>query len=525
MTFKINPLHATDSYKLGHRKMYPKGTTMVFSNMTPRSDRLFRDLVPAHVYDGKLVHFGLQALVKQMVELWKEEFFSKDADEVCARYARRISTFVGADTVTTDHVRALHKLGSLPISIHALPDGTVTNFKVPVFTVFNDNPDFYWLVNYLETYLSDEYWKPATSATIARYYRRILEKYADETGAPKEFIDWQAHDFSCRGMSGMMDAAMTGSGHLTQFTGTDTLVAVDYVEYFYGISSPETLIGGSVPASEHSVMTMGGPEGELELFRRLIKHEYPNGIVSLVSDSYDFWKVITEYTVALKDDILARGSDALGNSKVVFRPDSGDPVRIIAGYTEDEISRLPDGRIVVKSEPGMFITENEAKGAVQCLWDIFGGTETEKGYKSLSQRVGLIYGDSITMHRADQILSILKEKGFASNNIVFGVGSYTYQYITRDTLGFAVKATYGEVNGEGRMIFKAPKTDSGAKHSARGCVDVEFVGGEYVLVDGMTFTNWDQNGSVSALTTILFSGSPSWSEGIEAVRARARGEK
>lgn len=194
-------------------------------------------------------------------------------------------------------------------------------------------------------------------------------------------------------------------------------------------------------------MCMGGNETELEMFRRLITEVYPSGIVSIVSDTWDFWKVITEYATALKPEILARQVNALGMAKVVFRPDSGDPVKIICGYTCEEITeyqlnnlwnlQLRDFEVAIfdgkyyriwdtsENDDGVElveISEPEAKGAVECLWDIFGGTVNEKDYKVLNERVGLIYGDSITYDRANQILDGLKEKGFASSNIVFGIG-------------------------------------------------------------------------------------------------------
>jgi len=117
-------------------------------------------------------------------------------------------------------------------------------------------------------------------------------------------------------------------------------------------------------------------------------------------------------------------------------------------------------------------TTPEEKGAVECLWDIFGGTINAKGYKELDQHVGLIYGDSITLQRAQEILEKLEQKGFAASNVVFGIGSYTYAYVTRDTYGFAVKSTYGEINGVPQEIFKDPVTDSGVKKSAVGLIRV-----------------------------------------------------
>ena len=161
----------------------------------------------------------------------------------------------------------------------------------------------------------------------------------------------------------------------------------------------------------------------------MITETYPAGIVSIVSDTWDYWKVITEFIPTLKSEILAR------DGKVVIRPDSGDPVKIICGD--------PDAK------PG----SPEFKGSVECLWETFGGTETATGYKLLDGHIGLIYGDSITLERCEAICSQLEAKGFASTNVVFGIGSYTYQYVTRDTFGFAMKATYGEVNGKGLSLI------------------------------------------------------------------------
>jgi len=206
----------------------------------------------------------------------------------------------------------------------------------------------------------------------------------------------------------------------------------------------------------------------------------------VVSDTWDFWQVITGFAVTLKDEILARTPDALGNAKVVFRPDSGDPVRILGGYRDSEVSGpAADGRYQV-IETGEWISDAERRGAVQCLWDIFGGSESERGYKMLNPRVGLIYGDSITLARARDILKLLADKGFASSNVVFGIGSYTYQYLTRDSFGWALKATYAEVDGIGRELVKDPITDSGVKRSAQGLLRVEQEGDRFVLYDRQT---------------------------------------
>jgi nicotinamide phosphoribosyltransferase len=305
-------------------------------------------------------------------------------------------------------------------------------------------------------------WKPITSATTAYQYKKLMTNYALKTGTPLDFIPFQCHDFSFRGLSSVQDAIISGAAHLTSFCGTDTVLAIDLLENYYSANADHEMIGVSVAATEHSVMAMGMQDGELETFRRLIEDLYPKGIISVVADTWDFWKVITEYTVILKNKILAR------DGKLVIRPDSGDPVKIICGDF-----RAPQG-------------SPEYKGAVECLWEIFGGSLSPTGYKMLDSHIGLIYGDSITLDRAHNILQRLDKKGFASGNVVFGIGSYTYQYVTRDNLGFAVKATSGIVNGDRRDIFKNPKTDGGTKKSAKGLLRVEENSNTYVLYEQQT---------------------------------------
>jgi nicotinamide phosphoribosyltransferase len=491
--FGIFPAHATDFYKTGHIRQYPKGTQYVYSNFTCRSDK-WASVLPD--FDHKVVFFGLQGVCQWLLrDSWNREFFDRPKDEVIFKYKRRMDSALGVGAVDISHMEALHDLGYLPVRIKALPEGSRVDIRVPLWTITNTLPEFYWVTNYLETQLSAELWKPITSATVAYEYRRLFERYAKATGGGA-FLPFQGHDFSMRGMSGIWDATQSGAGHLLSFKGTDTISAIDYLEDYYlgGLSS---FIGGSVPATEHSVMCMGGEDDELETFRRLIADVYPSGIVSIVSDSWDFWKVLTEYSTSLRDVILNR------DGKVVFRPDSGDPVKIIVG------------------DPGAPAGTPAFKGAVECLWEVFGGTMTEKGYKTLDSHVGLIYGDSISLQRADAILGGLADKGFSSDNIVFGIGSYTYQYVTRDTFGTAIKATFGIVNGEARELSKNPKTDSGVKKSAKGLLRVEFEDGKYVLYDQQT-ADQELGG---LLETVFLDGSVVRASSLDDIRERLLGDK
>jgi len=265
-----------------------------------------------------------------------------------------------------------------------------------------------------------------------------------------------------RGMAGIEAAVTSSAGHLLSFTGSDTIPAIEFFEEYYNANSDTELVAGSVAATEHSVMCMGTTEGEFDTFKRLVCNVYPKGIVSIVSDTWDLWRVLTDYLPRLKNEISGR------EGKVVIRPDSGDPVDIICGNANGK-------------------TEEERKGVIELLWDVFGGSTNSKGYKELIPQIGAIYGDSITVDRATQICERLKLKGFASTNVVLGIGSFTYQYNTRDTFGFAMKATYGEVNGQGREIFKDPITDDGTKKSAKGLMKIVLEDGAYKLIDGVTW--------------------------------------
>lgn len=491
---KLNPLTQIDFYKSGHVFQYPAGTEYVYSNFTARADRLAPVLRkgPAR-FDHRLVFFGLQGFILDfLIDSFNQGFFDRPKGEVIRAYRRRMDRALGAGAVPTAHIEALHDLGYLPLSIKALPEGSKVEIWVPMFTVVNTVPEFYWLTNYIETVLSNTLWKPVTVATLAHQYRRLLEHWATETGASRDFINWQAHDFSARGMSGPEDSARSSAAHLLSFTGTDTVSAIDYLEACYGADSDLELVGGSVPATEHSVMCMGGAADERETFRRLVTEVYPTGVCSIVSDTWDFWRVITDFTVALKDAILSRRPDASGMARVVFRPDSGDPMRILTGYLDEELERDAAGQCVRHNEgnyrvaeTGMPITPAERQGAVQCLWDVFGGTVTDKGYRVLNERVGLIYGDAITLARAEDILMRLARKGFASSNVMFGVGSYSYQYLSRDSFSMAMKATSGVVNGERRDLIKEPLTDL-SKCSAAGLLRVERTDSGFVLHDRQT---------------------------------------
>lgn len=556
----IAPETTIDGYKVDHRRQYPEGTELIVSNLTCRGTR--------RPNTDKVVFFGLQYFIKEyLIREWMDNFFNLPKETVVARFKRRIDNYLGPNQVGTKHIEELHDLGFLPLSIYALPEGSVHKLRIPSIVIHNTLPQFFWLTNYLETILSTTIWGPCTSATTAFQYKKLLSKYAIETVGDTGFVQWQGHDFSFRGMYGLEAAVMSGGGHLTSFTGTDTIPAIDWLEQYYNANSDKELIGGSVAATEHSVacstilnfvekvrISNGQitPDeqmnlADIEYVKHLITEVYPEGIVSIVADSFDYWNTITNTARVLKDVILAR------NGKVVFRPDTGDPVKVVCGYTGivnytdskyiNHIKSLDEAQEWAKEDllelvykmtahgeyggnihSSIFKYDNkyykitidifwnrhdkqyyyvdgvtikscvevelshEEKGSIECLWEIFGGTVTEKGYKVLDSHVGLIYGDSITLERAEKICQGLKDKGFASTNVVYGIGSYTYQYVTRDTDQYAVKATFCRVNGKDIPIYKKPKTGDGMKNSAFGLTAVfKDADGEFYLKDNATW--------------------------------------
>lgn len=508
----VCPTLLSDGYKMDHRRQYIPGTRYVTANMTPRKSRI-------KGCDHVIV-FGVQYyIISTLIERWTNDFFAVPIEEITADYVAEMTEYTlskeAALAIGTDHWKALHQLGYLPLEIRSLEEGTRCPIKVPVYMVKNTHPDFFWLTNFIETDMSAETWGTMTSATLANQYREIFERWAIKTGGDLNFVPFQGHNFSYRGMLGREAAAIVDMGHATSFAGSDTVHGRKYLKHYYDATQTgfDDIITCSVFATEHAVMcTSTGfyikkynltwekyGEAEFEVFKRLITELYPNGIVSIVSDTWDLWKVLVEYMVRLKTEIMAR------NGKVVIRPDSGDPVDIMCGWEYQEIKDKNEyeGKFkFIKFENEFYTAEfdgdedveewiftkvnkqpskPEIKGVIELLWDVFGGT-TNVGadgntYKFLDSHIGAIYGDSINLERAEAICQRLADKGFGSTNWIAGIGSYTYQYVTRDTFGFAQKATFAEIEIDDFMygieVFKDPITDDGTKKSARGRLRVD----------------------------------------------------
>lgn len=551
-----SPILFADFYKPSHISMYDKRSEIVQDNMTPRNAKHFIHFTDN---DQRVMMAGLQGFIKWfLIDMFNENFFKMKKEDALAQYKEICDLSIGPNMVETWGFEKLHDLGYLPLEIRSIPEGTLSPVQVPLFTIQNTHPDFYWLPNFLESVISAETWKTITTATTFWQYRKLSEAWAAETCDNNLHVPYQNHCFAYRGESGTHDSAQSEFGQLISSMGTDTIPAILYAHRYYNMKGK--FVSGSIPASEHSVATTNigfiigrlkteNPDlslddlrflAEVEFLKRYITEIFPKGFVSYVADSYDFWAIITRAALILKEDIMAR------DGRVVFRPDSGIPEHIIAGYRYiGDFETLSEAKDAAwESEKGEVVSvkgkyyniefdedtdyldlepsdlqDHEVKGAIQCLWEIFGGEVNSKGYKVLDTHVGLIYGDSITVARAKDIFERLKDKGFASSNIVYGVGSFTTQYTTRDSLGMAVKATGAVIDGQQIMVVKEPKTDLGKK-SAKGFLKVvRNPFGQLELVDNCQLE--DVQSDDNELRRVFYNGKLVVDEDLTTIRERA----
>lgn len=541
----ISPILITDSYKLSHKDFEVEGVTEIYSNFTPRFTHYFKRKFP--FFDDKIVVFGLQQAMIKIVEHWSDNFFKRPKAEVIAEAKRVLVPYIGMENLS--HFEELHDLGYLPLEIRALKEGSVITKGIPTFTIRNTLPKFEWLPNYLESVLSAESWKSLTVANIARQYRQLSQKYAELTADDWSYIAFQNHDFSFRGQAGWDSSAMTGAGWALFSAGSDNTPAIWALENYYGADIENETVFHSIPASEHSVTTLGInffnkedlKDGETQYLKWVLTERFKTGLVAFVLDSYDYFRALTEIIPSLKNEIMGR------DGKLVIRGDSGEPVNIIAGYrikdldqlveakdirnVDDLVDRLSDfvetyeNEIEVvkwnnkyyrfeyaynddseKSFQGVAsfeeMSEAEAKGTIEVLWEIFGGEVNSKGFKILDSHIGHIYGDGMNYERSESTLKRLAEKGFCACNIVFGVGSFTLNMLSRDDLGIAVKATNAMLENNVQLpLFKAPKTDS-SKKSLKGYLKVYEVDGTITYDQDVTF----EQQQTGLLETVFLNG-------------------
>jgi len=412
---KENFILLTDSYKVGHHNMYPDGTENVYSYFESRSGAKY----PYTVF------FGLQMLLKRYftgVVVTQSDVDA--ADEFCKAH-------FGFDTFNRkmwQKIVTVHG-GKLPLRIKAAPEGLPIPIGNVMVTVEATDPDCGPLTNVIETILT-HLWHSSNVATISRDLKVYLAKAFEYSAETNGLLPFMLHDFGFRGVSSVESAGLGGAGHLVNFMGTDTLIAITYAQRYYGAG----MAGFSVMASEHSVMTSLGENGEVEMHRRLLR-KYPNGILSDVSDSYSIVRAMEMYGTVLKDEILAR------NGKFVVRPDS-------PRFKGDTAS----GQIV-------WIADELAK--------YFGFTRNAKGFKVLNPKVGIIYGDGLSVEEIKDAVSALLAAGYSAETCVYGMGGGLLQKHNRDTQRNAFKCSAQFRDGIWHDIQKKPLDMSKASKTGR----------------------------------------------------------
>ncbi len=399
---RMNPILATDSYKVSHWKQYPQGTRSVYSFLESRGGIFPETLFFGLQYILKRYFVGQVVTQADIVEA--REFFTAHFG------SSEIFNEAGWQRIVDEHG------GCLPVRIKAVEEGLRIPTGNALLTMENTDPQLSWLTNYLETLIL-QVWYPTTVATQSYYMKKIIWEFLEETGSP-ELIDFKLHDFGYRGSTSDESAGIGGAAHLVNFKGSDTLAGILVARDYYS----ESMAGFSIPAAEHSTITAWGKSKEREAYENMLD-QFPAGLVAVVSDSYDIFNACQNiWGEALRDKILQR------DGVLVIRPDSGDPTEIL---------------------PKMF----------SILGDVFGFELNKKGYKLLNPKVRVIQGDGIDRETLQPILLALKNNGWSADNIAFGSGGGLLQKLNRDTSKFAIKCSEVEVGGEKRQVMKDPITD------------------------------------------------------------------
>ncbi len=398
-----NLILLADAYKYSHHKLYMPGTTHVYSYLESRGGK----------FDHTLF-YGLQYFLKEYLEgvvLTKGDI--DEAAQILPKVFGRDDVF---DRSRFDYIVEKHE-GKLPVRIKAVPEGSRVPVSNVLMTIENTDPHCFWLTNFLETLLM-QVWYPCTVGTISQEVKKVIHKAYKATASEESFagIDFVLNDFGFRGVSSVESAGLGGSAHLINFRGSDTIAASTFAMKYYDTNE---VFGLSVPATEHSICTLKGEEGELDVFKHVLE-QFPSGIVACVSDSYNIFRAAGEYWgEELKAQVLER------EGTLVIRPDSGDPIQTLLQL-------------------------------FTILFEKFGYTTNQKGYKVLPGQVRVIQGDGVNYDSIVQIYEALKEAKISAENLVLGMGGALLQKLDRDTQKFALKCSYAEIAGKGVIVQKRP---------------------------------------------------------------------
>lgn len=413
----VSNILRSDSYKVSHFKQYPPDTESIYSYLESRGG-----LFPETVF------FGLNYYLKEYLS---KPITMADVD----RAELRITKHLGPNSFNRagwERIVNVHK-GYMPVRIKAVPEGMVVPTKNVLMTIENTDPALPWATNYVETLLL-KVWYPITVATLSREIKKIIKRYLEDTGDVSG-LNFKLHDFGYRGVSSEESAAIGGMAHLVNFMGTDTMIALEAAEEYYG----EDMAGFSIPAAEHSTIMSWGQENEYDAFKNMVEQFGDNDIYAVVSDTNNIFEACEKiWGEMLRLKVLSK------RGMLVVRPDSGIPHEVV-------------------------------RKVVEILGSKFGWTVNDKGYKVLNH-VRVIQGDGINLEEVGRILEALKIRGWSADNVAFGMGGALLQQMNRDTQKFAIKASSMVRGGRVYDLQKRPVTDNG-KWSKAGKQKLIYVNG------------------------------------------------
>ncbi len=417
----------TDSYKSSHWLQYPPDTTGMYSYFESRGGKY-----------GSTVFFGLQYLLREYLS--GPVVSMADVDEAERFFEAHGEPF---NRPAWAHLVEKHG-GCLPIRVRAVAEGSVVPTHNVLMSAESTDPELFWLVSWLETILV-RLWYPITVATQSFYVKKdILDALTTSADDPLAEIPFKLHDFGSRGVSSRESAGIGGMAHLVNFQGSDTVEGVRFANHYYD----HPMAGFSIPAAEHSTITMWGRARELDAYRNMVQQfARPGKTVACVSDSFDLYNVVESYWGdELRDDVRDSGGT------LVIRPDSGNPIEVLLKCLE-----------ILERKIGM--------------------SKNTKGYKVLPKYFRVIQGDGVDPESIRGILIALHNHGYSASNLAFGMGGANLQKLNRDTQKFAFKCSEATVGGKSVKVFKDPVTDN-AKRSTGGRLSHVQEGGRLRTVEG-----------------------------------------
>lgn len=430
-----NLILKTDSYKASHYLQYPENTTEVFSYIESRG--------------GRYAFTQFAGLQPALIEYLSNRITKYDIDEAESFFKRHGEPF---NREGWEYILKKHD-GFLPLRIRAVPEGMVVPVGNALVTVVNTDPNCAWLTSYFETLILRAVWYPTTVATRSYYAKMAIRNALIKSADSLDGLPFKLHDFGARGVSSGESAALGGMAHLFNFMGSDTVEGVEAFAHYYNTSDNEVMPAFSIPAAEHSTMTILGRDGEKKQMARMIDlFAKPGALFAVVSDSYNIWEACKTWGTDFKDKLVQSGAT------LIVRPDSGDPVQVSVRVLKE-------------------------------LDKYFGSTVNSKGFKMLNN-VRMIYGDGINDISIPQILNAVMDAGYSTDNMAMGMGGGLLQQCDRDTQRFAMKASAAVVNGVEVEVYKDPI--DGSKTSKKGRVELykSRITGEFRTYAGKVDSEW-----------------------------------